>query len=158
MPKNTHFKVEEIRFQNGDYTNAKPLVLSKYRAFSEIWNEYHESLGKQFRFMSKIEKEARKRERSEEEFDKEEFISDKAAEYDKEHNPGSYMDTLAKAGLVALKHWGVFDNKENEVKVDKEYLENTVDMDTLTRICEVAGSLKLGNVEDDVEGKAEDKV
>lgn len=156
MSNTKHFQSETIQFQNDHYTVAKPLVLSKFRIFTEIFSEYNKGLRQQMKEIRKIEKEIEAELKKDKNFDRESYFEERAEQIDAESDYPSYADTLAKCSLVAIKHWGVRDRKEQSVEVDLEYVEDNLDMDTMRRICEVAGSMKLGDIQDDVEGKAKE--
>lgn len=155
MANKKYYTTETIEFQNGDKTIAKPLTLKKLRAFSEVWNDYTESLQKSVRYMEEIRDEAIKNGDKTPDVSKIFEAKEKAGEVPEElTNAPTYLDTLAQCSLIALTRWGVTTSKEKAVEVDMDYVEEELDADTMTRICEVAGSMKLGDISDDVEGKA----
>lgn len=159
MANKKYYTSEVIEFQNGDKTVAKPLTLKKLKAFSEVWTEYNEGLQAASAFMRKLEEDALAKDKklTKETVDIEALfeLAKASGEVPEElENTPSYIDTLAATSLIALSKWGVTNDKEKPVNVDLEYIEEELDVATLSRINEIAGSMQLGDISDDVEGKA----
>lgn len=153
MANNKYFKVETVEFQNGDSTLARPLVIKKYRVFMDVFAEYNDMLQRQYKGIALIASEIEAKKEAKEEFDEDAYFKERSAEYITESD-ASYVDTLIRGTVVALKTWGVKTESEGNITVDQDYVEDNLDLHEMTKICEIAGSMELGDISGDVEGKA----
>lgn len=150
MANKKYYVSETIEFQNGDETVAKQLTIKKLKLLNEIFADHEKRTQEDRKRITKAVNEAKNKKN----FDEDQVIEDALAEIEKEGNSLSYIDVLTAAALVALNAWGVKDQKGRKVEVDAEYIEENLDYPTITRICEIGGSMELGNTGDD-EGKAQ---
>lgn len=155
MGNNKYFKVEAIEFAGGEYTLARPLVIKRYRVLMEAFASYNESLRRQYKGIAKIADEIDAKKAKGEEFDEDDYFKERAAEFTSETDD-SYVDTLIKGSFISLKTWGVKSQSEEDVKVDQDWVENNLDIHEMIKICEIAGSMELGDISGDVEGKAKE--
>lgn len=153
----THFKTEIIEFENGHHTTARALVVKKYRLFMDVFSGYQKLVADQIKVVKKVSKEIEAKQKAGEEFNDEEYFLQRVEEElgAQVDTDDQYVDTLVKCSVIALKTWGVKDETEGDIaKIDQNYVEDNLDLHELTKICEIAGSMKLGDVSGDAEGKA----
>lgn len=149
---NKLYKSEEIEFENGHTTLARPLTIKKLKVFQQIFEEYGNDLRRMTEILEGLQDSIHKAKQSNE--PTEEIY---ASAKDKAKDYKTYNDTLCEASLVALRAWGVKDERGQAVEdIDIEYVEETLDILTAQRICEVAGNFSLGDLSDEevVTGKA----
>lgn len=158
MANKKYYTSETIEFQNGDRTEARPLTLRKLKAFSEIFNDYTIRVQKASRYMESLYDEAEAAGEKNPDVEAIYKARKEAGEIPEEvlgfDDGDSYIDTLTACALIALLKWGVESESKKPVGVDLDYIEEEIDVATITRICEIAGSMKLGDISDDIEGKA----
>lgn len=156
MANKKYYTSEVIEFQNGDHTIAKPLTLKKLKAFSEVYNEYAEAITAVTGLMEELTEKAKAEGNKDPNPGKLYEAAKEAGELPDDFDEGpSYLDTLISCALIALSRWGVVNDKQKAVTVDVEYIEDELDIPTITRICEIAGSMQLGETQADEAGKAE---
>lgn len=149
MANKKYYVSENIEFQNGDKTNARQLTIKRLKLLTDTFNSHDENNRKNKR---RIER-AIEAERGKKGFNEEEIIERVAKEIEEEDGDQTYIDVLMAGALIALASWGVKDQKEKNVEVDIDYIEENLDYPTLTRICEIAGSMELGDADGDDPGK-----
>lgn len=145
---------EDIEFQNGHSTKARPLPIGKLKIVQNIFEDYTADLQ---RYSSALQKANK---RMQEAADKDEDIDPIVEEWRtkvKEANYITYEDALVEACAVALAHWKVYDEKRKEVAVDQDYCTENLDTATATRICEIAANIKLGELSEETAGDITEK-
>ena len=149
MSQKKYYHQEVIELQNGDVTNARQLTLKKLRLLNEIFTEHDKE---QRRGQKRIEKAISDAKKADPNVDEEDVINEINNQM-QEEGAKSYIDVIADGALLALTSWGVKDQKGKTVEVDEEYVEENLDFPTMSRICEIAGSMELGNKENGEPGK-----
>lgn len=151
MANKKYYHSEVVEFQNGDKTVARQLTITKLKILTKLFKEHDsESRKVQRRIDEEILAAKKKDPKADEQALFEEIQEQIEAEGGK-----TYIDTLVDGAVLALNAWGVKDNKEKNVtEVDTEYVEEHLDYPTLQRVCEIAGSMELGNKTEGDEGKA----
>lgn len=156
-----HYTSQNVEFQNGDTTVARPLTIKSLRKFMEIFNDYGADMARQAEIINDALVKAKADEK--EGVDKDQAAKDRMKEAQqllKEEDLMDYVDALCQGSLIALRTWGVSTGRGTklaEEKVDMDYVEEHLDMETAERICEIAGGLKLGDQDDSIKndpGKA----
>lgn len=136
---------EKVEFQNGHTTTARPLPIRKLKLLQSVFEDY----GKDTRKVAVIIKEVN--DTITEMQERGESIEDFVEKKNQEVEDGqfmSYEDCLVSAALIALNHWGVINEKNKNIgEVTEEYVEEELDVPTLTRICEIAGNFKTGQLD-----------
>ena len=145
-----YYKSEIIEFQNGDKTNARQLTIKRLRLLTELFGEHEKDQNaRQERLRTEVEAAKKKDPKA-----SEEQIANRIADEIEAEGGESYLDILVSACAIALASWGVTDNKEKKVEIDRDYIEDNLDYPTMVRISEIAGSMELGNTEGAEPGKA----
>ena len=147
-----YYKSEMIEFQNGDKTNARQLTIKRLRLLTELFGDHEkENVARQDRVTAALAAAKKKDPKADEN-----TIIQKISEEIEAEGGESYLDVLVRATVIALDSWGVTDNKEKNVQIDKDYIEDNLDYPSMVRIAEIAGSMELGNLEEAGSGKAKD--
>lgn len=150
MADKKYYHSEVIEFQNDDKTVAKQLTIKRLRLLTTLFGDYE----KDQTAKHKRVKDAVEAARGSKGFNEDEIVERVAAEIEAEGGE-SYLDILVSGTIIALHTWGVKDQKSKSVEVDRDYVEDNLDYPTMVRICEIAGSMELGNLEgSDGSGKA----
>jgi len=149
MSQKKYYHQEVIELQNGDLTNARQLTLKKLRLLNEIFTDHDKE---QRQGQKRIEKAIEEAKKADPRVDEDEIVAEVSAQMQAE-GAKSYIDVIAEGALLALTSWGVKDQKGKTVEVDEEYVEENLDFPTMSRICEIAGSMELGNKEAGTPGK-----
>lgn len=150
-----HYAEEVIVLQNGDEVQAKNLPISKLKLFHKEFGRWSDHMKEQEKIYNvlvdeadvKAEGDDAKRERILEELIKE--------EEDSNEEGLTYVDVAADCALIALQCWRIRSTSGKTVDadaIDREYVEEYVDMITLDRILQVAGAITIGDV-NELEGK-----
>lgn len=152
MATNKYYTTEEIEFFNGDTTSARPLPIKPLKALQAVFEEYADDMRRLATIMGEVQEKTR--ELSEKKEDPEAYLQEQK---DRTSGLMSWNDCLCQGSLIALEVWKVKNSKKQPVQVDMDYVEETLDVPTAQRICEIAGNFKTGDLDmkdpDDV-GKA----
>jgi len=150
-----HYFSETIELQNGDHTLARPLTIRSLREFQEVFKDYGTAVSRQTEIMQEAISKAKRDEKDDAIEDKERSARDHFAEAQKlikEENLMDYVDVLCQGALIALRSWDIKTPKGTKVpldKIDMDYIEENLDTQTAERICEVAGSMTLGDTSEE---------
>ena len=147
-----HYTSEHIEFQNGDHVDARPLTLANLKKFMVILQAHYKGMEDNKKLIEQAIKDGKAAEAKGE--DTAAIFEELTLKTDDVEDPRSWPNTLAAGSLIALRQYKVYDKDEQVVTtLNVDYIENYLDIPTLTRIVEIAGSMKINDVEDDPEKK-----
>lgn len=153
-----HFVEEIITLSNGDQIYAKNLPIRQLRLFHKELETWTEHLDFTKGEIKRLERESRAEAEKDDNKTYEDILEEKQKEYDKAHKDDiTFIDVSVNCALIALGTWMVRNEKNQTLdksKIDKDYIEENVDMLSLNRIMEIAGAMQMGDVSK-LEGKAQ---
>ena len=147
-----HYTSEHIEFQNGDHVDARPLTLANLKKFLIILKAHYKGIEDNQKLIEQAIKDSKAAEAKGE--DSATIFEELALKTDDVEDPRSWPNTLAQGSLIALRQYKVYDKDEQVVTtLNIDYIENYLDIPTMVRIVEIAGTMKINDVEDDPEKK-----
>lgn len=150
MANKKYYHSEVIEFQNEDSTVAKQLTIKKLKNLTGLFKDYDKE---QRAVQKRIEDEVAEAKKKNPLFD-ESTVYDRVQEELEAEGGNTYLDILAQGSVIALNAWGVKDVRNKKIsEIDIDYVEENLDYPTMARVCEIAGSMELGNKDEADEGK-----
>jgi hypothetical protein len=147
-----HYTSEHIEFQNGDHVDARPLTLANLKKFMNLLKAHYKGLEHKQKLIEQAVKDSQAAEAAGE--DTQPIFDELSAKTDDVDDPTSWTNTLAAGSLIALRQYKVYDKDEQLITtLNSDYIENNMDVPTMTRICEIAGTMKINETEDEAEKK-----
>lgn len=151
-----HYAEEVIILQNGDEVFAKNLPISKLKVFHKEFGRWSDHLKIQEKLYEALTEEAEEKAGGDEEKAKK-ILADLVEKADKDDEEQlTYVDVATDCALIALQCWRIRGSAGKTVEpdsIDREYVEDNVDLITLDRVLQVAGAMSTGDV-NELEGKA----
>lgn len=156
---------EDLTFQNDHTTSARPLPIKKLKLLQKVFETHIDDQRRQAMAMQEIMTAIRKEEENTDPETRKSTaeMEELYGEHRKRLEDMDLMDwneVLIRGSLLALNVWGVKDASGAKVDVNREYVEDNMDVPTAQRICEIAGNFKTGELNQsgdasDAEGKAQ---
>lgn len=151
-----HYAEEIIVLQNGDEVYAKNLPISKLKIFHKEFQRWSDHLKNQEKRYNALVEEAEEKAGGDEDKSRKILadLVDKEAEDSDEDL--TYVDVATDCALIALQCWRIRSTAGKTVEpesIDRDYVEEYVDLITLDRVLQVAGAMNTGDV-NELEGKA----